>query len=124
MRLLSNQTDERELERVRVLVFVDKNVAKLVVVLFPHFGDIAQQAHGLDQQIVKVERVVRVQAVFVHLVNRRHRGPALVDILRVRREGGGIFSAIFGRANHRLRRARTEILFVETKLFNALLDQT
>src|SRR6185369_16366175 len=39
--LFSNQTDQRELERVGVLVFVDEDVAKLVVVLFSDFRDVA-----------------------------------------------------------------------------------
>jgi hypothetical protein len=56
--LLCDQTDERKLERVGVLILVDEDVAKLVVVLFSDFRDVAQQSHGFDQQVVEVERVV------------------------------------------------------------------
>src|SRR5688500_2105196 len=43
--LFSQMTNQRELQRVGVLVFVDEDVAKLVVVLLSDFCNVAQQAH-------------------------------------------------------------------------------
>ena len=95
LRLLRDQADECELERVCVLILVDEDVAKLVVVLFSDFVHVAEQSYRLDQQIVEVERVVCMQARLVHLVNLCHHRPALVLILSARGEGRRIFTAIF-----------------------------
>jgi hypothetical protein len=38
--------------RVRVLVFVDEDVLKFVVVLLADFRNVAQEPYGLDQKII------------------------------------------------------------------------
>ena len=45
---LSYETDQSKLELVCVLILVNENVAKLVVVLVPDVVDVAQQPHGLN----------------------------------------------------------------------------
>ena len=73
---------------VGVLIFVDQHVAITAVVAFPYLGGGAQQAHGLEQQVVEVERIRLAQLLAVNVIDVRdpfgHRiGGLQVDLLRI-----------------------------------------
>ena len=121
--LLGQQTNQGKLQRVCVLVFIDQDVAKLVVVLFAHLGDFPQQSHGFDQQIVEVERVVGVQSFFVHLVNTGYGSAALVDVIGAGSKCVDVFAAVFGGADGALRGAQSQLLLVVAEVLDAVLDQ-
>src|ERR1700680_694141 len=84
--LLCQQTNQTKLERVSVLILVHQNVAKAIVVSLAHLRNIAQQSHSLNQQIVKIERIVSLKTFFVLLEHASNRSPALVDVLGPRRK--------------------------------------
>ena len=44
------------LRLVRVLVLVDEDVLEALAVVLEHVGVVAEQAHGVDQQVVEVHR--------------------------------------------------------------------
>jgi len=66
----SEQTNQCELQRVSVLILVYQQITIPIVVFLAHFRNIAQQADCLNQQIVKIERIVLLQAFFILLKTR------------------------------------------------------
>ena len=124
LRFLRQQTNQRKLKRVCILVLINQDVAKLVVVLLAHFRNLAQESHGLDHQVVEVERVVRVQAFLVDLEDAGNRGAALVDVIGTRGKSCNIFAAVLCRADGGLSGAQAELLFVVAEVFDAVFDET
>ena len=55
--LASEQLHQLVLRTVSVLVLVDQDVLVTLVITAAHFGRTLEQSHGLEQQIVKVERI-------------------------------------------------------------------
>jgi hypothetical protein len=118
---LSQQTNQRELQRVCILILVNQDVAKFVVVLLAHLRHLAQQAHGLNHQIVEVEGVVSVQALLVGFVNACNRRAALVDVIGTRSKSFNVFASILCRADGGLSGAQAELLFVVAQILDAVL---
>ena len=112
------------MQRVCVLILVDEDVSKLVVVFLPDFRNLAQKPDCLNHQIVEVESVVRVQPLLVHLVNSRHRCAPFIDVFRTSGKGLGVFAAVLGRANRRLCSPLAQVLLVVSKILDALFDQS
>ena len=77
------QQHDRVLRLVRVLVLVDEDVLEAAAVLLEHVGVLAEQAHGVHEQVVEVHRPGGDEAL---LVLGEHLGVlALEDVL----SGGG-----------------------------------
>src|SRR3954471_22410928 len=94
--LLSQQTYERELQRVGVLIFIYEQVAELPIVFVTNFIRAAQQSHRLDHQVIEIKRVVRVQTFFVGFVNASNRRASFIHIIGARGKRIHIFAAILG----------------------------
>ena len=90
------QTDQGKLKRVCVLILIDQDVTKLVVVLFAHFGNFTEQSHGLDHQIVEVERVVGMQPFLVRTVDAGLCGALFVNVFSARGKRVNILAAVLG----------------------------
>ena len=63
--LRGERPDPQVLRAVRVLVFVDVEVAPLLLVLGEDVGRLLEEPDGLEQQVVEVERVGLAQALLV-----------------------------------------------------------
>ena len=72
-------THEHVLGMVGVLVFVHKNVAEFVTIVFAHRRAGLQQFHGVHDQIVEVNRVRERQTVLVFGIDD---GRQLIDVAR------------------------------------------
>ena len=57
------------LHAVGVLILIDQNVLKAPAVIVEHRGGGDKELQRLEQQVVKVERIVVLQALFVEAVN-------------------------------------------------------
>ncbi len=73
---------------IGVLVFVDQDELESAVISLPHLTTRFQQAHRLQQQIVKVERIRLAQFLAIDLVDVRYTlglgvGGLQVDLLRI-----------------------------------------
>jgi len=66
-----DQTEKKKLElrAIRVLVFVDEDVAKALLPPLFDLGPIAKQTHDLTNEIVEIERTKRAQH---RLVSRKN----------------------------------------------------
>ena len=62
------QADQQKLRIVGVLVLVHHDVAEAVAVLFQHIRELLEDAHGEDDDVVKVQRVGCLQALLVVVV--------------------------------------------------------
>ena len=60
------------LRAVRILIFVHKNVLKLLLILCSDFLVVGEQFHRQHQQIVEIKRVVRAQFRLVELIHLCH----------------------------------------------------
>ena len=62
------------LRRVRILIFVDEDMAKFVLPFLPRFGIILQERDRQADQVIEIDRLIRMQRVGVLDVNTRgHR---------------------------------------------------
>ena len=77
------EEDDLVLRLVRVLVLVDEDVLEALAVVLEDVGVVAEQAHGVDQQVVEVHRPRLEQAVLVLAVDLGVL--AVEDVLRPRR---------------------------------------
>ncbi len=75
------QTDQQKLRIVGVLVLVHHDVAEAVAVLFQHIRELLEDAHGEDDDVVKVQRVGCLQALLVVVV---HLGNHLLTVVASR----------------------------------------
>ena len=99
--------DPQVLRAVRVLVFVDVEVAPLLLVLGEHVGRLVEQADGLEQQVVEIERLGLAQSL---LVARREPGDRALAVVRgVLREEAGVQHLVLGPADGAEDRARPEL---------------
>ena len=64
---------------VGVLIFIDQDIAKPLLVFFPHRRELFQQTHRHIHQIIKIHRIVRQQLLLVQTVHGSH--PLLVVIV-------------------------------------------
>ena len=87
-RVAGQQAHQLVLRAVGVLILVDQEVLEAAVVVLAHRGDDFQQAHGLEQQVVEIERVGLAQLFAILLVDVRHLlglgiGRLQVHLLRI-----------------------------------------
>src|ERR1700737_4821975 len=80
--LLGEQTNQCELQRVSILILIYQQITKLIVIATADLRYIAQQPDRFDQQVIKVERVVLLQTLFVLLKDARNRSTAFIRELR------------------------------------------
>ena len=92
---------------VRVLVFVDVQVAPLLLVLGEDVGRLLEQPDGLEQEVVEVERVRLAQPL---LVARREPGDGPLAVVGgVLGEEGRVEHLVLGPADRAEHRARAEL---------------
>ncbi len=81
---LSELLDEKILDTVRILILVDHDVAKLVLILFENGRVIDEELVGLHQEIAEVEGVGALHLVLVFFIDADravvHEVPALLHI--------------------------------------------
>ena len=109
--LLAEQQHELVLDGVGVLVLVDEHVLESAPVVGEHLRVLAQQAHGVAEQVVEVHGPCPLQAL---LVQREHLGQAC--LVRSGRPVGvlrGGEPLVLGRRERRLDSAGREPLGVE-----------
>ena len=117
--LAGQQLHQLVLRAVGVLVLVDQQIAIAALVALAHFARNLEQAHGLQQQIVEVQRVVLAQLVLVGLEDV---GDALaVGILRAEEILLRIDHVVLGPGDAAQHRARRELLGVEPHALHDLL---
>ena len=76
--LARERLDPQVLRPVRVLVFVDVEVVPAILVAGEDVGRLLEQAHGLEQQVVEVERAGRLEPLLVAGREARDRPLAVV----------------------------------------------
>ena len=54
---------------VRILIFIDEDILKAVLIFFPYVFFFLQQAHGQEQEIVKIEGVIGFQLLFIQVID-------------------------------------------------------
>jgi len=57
---------------VRILIFIDQDVLKALLQLCENIRMVAQRMAGAKQQIIKIQRVVRLQKVLIFQENARN----------------------------------------------------
>ena len=77
------------LDDVGVLIFVDQDVAKTVLIFLQHVGVLAKQPEGFQQQVAEIDGVERLQPLLIGACRawprrrwRRPRGLARADVAR------------------------------------------
>ncbi len=68
----ASMLDQRILRDVGVLEFVHQDVMVAALVRFQHVGVVAEQPHGVHQQVVEVARVAVAQQLVVARVDAAH----------------------------------------------------
>ena len=106
VRAASQQAHQMELRDARVLILVHDDVAEAVLVVFPRLGVVLQQAHRVEDEVVKVHGARRFQAASVGGVDFR-------DELRLR-VGGHLGGHVLG--GH-------ELIFIGRDLPDGRLDR-
>ena len=112
--------DQHVLRPVRVLVFVHQHVLELVGVVLPHALGCLEQLHGLQEQVVEVERARFPQRVEIRLVDPAHLLIAQAPAGRAHRIRA--FHAVLGLADAAEGRARRNHLVVDVQRLQRLLD--
>ena len=82
--LLGKQAHQLVLAAVGVLILVDHDVVEASIPGFACGVVVTQQANGLQQQIVEIERIGIAQRLFVLLVERRDGLGFLIDSLLIK----------------------------------------
>ena len=115
------ERDEPELGVVRVLVFVDHDVAPPVLPGAARLLVVLEQEHGAHDQVVEVHRVGVVEPLLVERVDVGRR------LLEERRDLLGVRlrrqQTLLGARDPRVHGARREPLGVELELLGARLDE-
>ena len=110
------------LRPVRVLILVHKDVAELLLILFPYLCVLRKHRNRQHQEIVKIERVVRTQLRLVKLIDLRDLLGK--EIARARRELYRRQELVLRIRDMRLHRPRRRMLLVDIQLFEALANET
>ena len=89
-----------ELNVVGVLVLIHQNITEALLIVLQHLRCLLKQRHGLQQQVIKVQRIVRLQLLLVLPVavcdppHPEIPARILLKLLRIR-------AFVFGRGNQR-----------------------
>ena len=112
------EPDEFELRLVDVLVLVHKHVLELRLVEFADVRALVEQADGVEDQVVEVERPVRLQLLLVERVDARDdRVESVREGRRVVLRQDHLLLRVADLVEDRLRRIH---LLVNIQLFEAL----
>ena len=106
---------------IGVLVLVDHDVRKLLLIASQDLGILAQQLHGLEDNVVKVERARLTQQPLVDGVHLRRRQLSATD-----RQLGVVLrpdQLILGAGDQTVNGCRLELLLVETATPHRFLDR-
>src|SRR5581483_2168891 len=68
----ADESDDFVLGMIRVLILVDQNVSVALLVVGPNRLVIAEEAHGLEEEIIKVQRMGPGQKVLIPFPDRAH----------------------------------------------------
>ena len=63
--LSCKQRDEPELRRIRVLILIDHNIAKALLILHEHLGAVLKELHRLHDEIIKIQCVVSAKIILI-----------------------------------------------------------
>ena len=122
--LLGQKIDQRKLQRVRVLVFVDEDVFEPVVVFLAHLClRLAKQSNGLDQQIVEIECVRDDEAARHTSETLSQSRPRFSSVCSTCDANISTSSPRFFAAADRVSHdTRDDLFFVEAEVLDARLD--
>ena len=120
--LFSEKCDQSELKRVSVLIFVNKDIFVPAVVFFPNLWRHSQQLYRLYQQVVKIQRIRFIQTLFVHLKNFCIGRAFFIGLLDPRCKKSDVLTSILCRAYRSTHNTRYYLLFIQSKIFYASLD--
>ena len=116
------QRRQAVLQLVRVLIFVDHDVVEFLLVIGAHILIGFQQLHGFEDDIVKVQRVGFVQALFVFRVNLCDALHAeIAGFICAPAEGLRVLPLVLGLADERERQPRRQRLFIQIKVLQNVL---
>ena len=74
---------QRVLRMIGVLVFVNQQIAKTVLIGIEHFGMMLEQQIGIEQQVIEIEGVRRLQPPLIFgIYPRDHLGHRILRLLR------------------------------------------
>ncbi len=122
-RRLGQQAQPEILRDVRVLIFVDEDVAEAVLVLPQHVRVLAEDADVLEQQIAEVGGIQRLQPLLIERVELA----ALAGGIRLRFAGGHLRrpkAAVLPAVDHAGEHARGPALLVDVLGGEKLLQET
>ena len=111
------------LKLVRVLILVDEHIAELALVIGSHVLERVQELHGLENDIVKVQRVCVMEPLLIALIDLRDFLHAVVPRAvgnlgeRVR-----MLRLVLGLADHGQAQPRRKRLFIHVQFFQNILD--
>ena len=122
--LISARKQGRQLvlQLVRVLILVDHNIVEFALVIRPHILELLKQLDGLEDDIIKIQRIGLVQALFVFGVELRDAIHAVIAGLSgVSGKQLRILPLVLGLADHRKSQTRREGFFVQPEVFQNVL---
>ena len=79
------------LRKIRVLIFINQNVFKTLLILFQNVGISFKQLNRFKNQVVEIQRVILLQFFLIMFVNRRDARLVRVAVV------GNFFAELFGR---------------------------
>ena len=124
---LRQQTDDVHLRIVRVLILVNKNILKLLSVLFPYLTVVTEEQVRVKQNIIKVHGIRLPASCLISLVyqmDRRHTGVSVTFGCRtVFRILISRYQMVFRHRNEAVDRRRLVCLLVKPQGFHNTLDQ-
>ena len=100
---------------VGILIFIDQNITKAVLIRLAHIRMTLQNNRRQQQQIIEIQRIVGLQNRFIAGVN--FSGFFRKEIVRRLLRRPRILQIIFRIGNARLQRIRRKLLIVEVHLF-------
>ena len=122
--LLRERMHETELDIVRILVLVDHDVAEALLIVLKHLRLRVKQLHGLQQEIIEVERLVLVQLLLIELEAVRHLPHTEITAARLLlSELERTQAPVLRTRNHRQHHTLLKHLRVNAELLQHLLHQ-
>src|SRR3954451_6157780 len=67
---LGQELQPKILDRVRILVFVDQDIAEAPLVIGEHIGVLAEQPHAFEQEVAKIGGVQTLQPLLIKRISR------------------------------------------------------